>query len=329
MYLEKIILEEGVRLFNLDTILEKIGGFSNNVYKGIRGNEIVVIKYYSNNVYQKESILAELDWLMFLSEAGLNVAKPLVSINGKFIETIYDLKNDTFFNTLLFEEAKGNLVNTQNQSVWNNGLFYKWGKVLGRIHALSKQYLPNENVKRQQWNEGPLFTMKIQNQNISRTVKVEWEKYIVQMNQFPKDANCYGIIHNDLHYQNFYLHNNELVLFDFGDCEHNWFIYDIAICIYHASQTVDENYRNEFAKLFIDNFLTGYLTENKLEEYWFKQIPFFLNYRQLYSFTYFTCYLYQDGNSDTKVQNILRAMKERIEKNIPFLDLKFDDFDFS
>ena len=43
-------------------------------------------------------------------------------------------------------------------------------------------------------------------------------------------------------------------LFDFGDVSYHWFAYDIAIAIYHAVQTVPENWKAEFVARFFDSF---------------------------------------------------------------------------
>nr|WP_245630323.1 phosphotransferase [Amphibacillus sediminis] len=135
---------------------------------------------------------------------------------------------------------------------------------------------------------GPLFTGNFK--GVSNVVVQKWEEFVGELNKLPKDKNGYGLIHNDLHQGNFYVHNDEIIVFDFGDCEYNWFIYDIAIVLYHAVQSIDENEnkaREKFAQLFIKAFLEGYLTENNLSSFWLAKLSFFLNYRGIYSYITF------------------------------------------
>lgn len=64
----------------------------------------------------------------------------------------------------------------------------------------------------------------------------------------------------------------------------------IAIVLYHALQTVsDDNVRERegFAIVFLRSFLNGYTRENRLEPKWLLKIPFFLTFRQIYSYLYF------------------------------------------
>ena len=164
--------------------------------------------------------------------------------------------------------------------------------------------------------------------DVSKVVLQKWEEFAGELNKLPKDKNGYGMIHNDLHQRNFYVHNNEIILFDFGDCEYNWFIYDIAIVLYHAVQTVDENDikgREEFAHQFIKVFLEGYLTENHLDSYWISKLSFFLNYRRIYSYMYFSKFLTKQQKSDKRVKDILIGMKKKIESDVPYLDINYKD----
>lgn len=91
--------------------------------------------------------------------------------------------------------------------------------------------------------------------------------YKEELGKLSKGRNCYGMIHHDLHHKNFYINNKEIVLFDFGDCECNWFVYDIAIVLYHALQVINGNdvQREDFALQFTKSFLKGYNTENQLD----------------------------------------------------------------
>lgn len=315
------MLAKGAAKFNVNVdTLQLIGGFSNNVFECSRKGEAIILKFYPSSTYKKETILAELDWICFLHTSGVNVTKPLHSVHGELFEVIPSDQEECY--VLAFEKAKGTFIDTSDTKSWNKALFYTFGKTLGNIHFLSKQYKPSQI---HHWNEGLLFSKTLD--HVCEDVIAKWEWFLSELQQLPKDNNGYGMIHHDLHHKNFYVHNNELVLFDFGDCEHNWFMYDIAIVLYHAVQTVDENDREgrkDFAIRFMTSFLQGYLQENDLDRHWLTKLPFFLNYRQTYSYIYFETFLPEDQKNNEKVKQILDSMREKIVSDTPYLNLSFD-----
>ncbi|UTR15776.1 phosphotransferase [Salipaludibacillus sp. LMS25] len=326
--MNKTILAEGATRFNADvSSLQLIGGFSNNVFECTRNDEKIILKFYPSLEYQKDAIMAELDWIKFLFTSGVNVTEPLHSNNNQLLEVI-QLEHEEECYVLAFEKAKGTFINTSDSGTWNKDIFYKLGQTLGRIHFLAKDYQPSDNIiKTYHWNMGVLFSKPID--YVSARVAGKWEIFINEINQLPMDIEAYGMIHNDLHPKNFHLYNNDIILFDFGDCEHNWFVYDIAIVLYHAIQSLFEEEsqkRKDFAVHFLKSFLQGYLEENNLDTYWLTKLPFFLNYRQLFSYIYFQRFLNEEQKNNKKLKQILNTMKERIESDTPYITLSYKDF---
>ncbi|WP_249872863.1 phosphotransferase enzyme family protein [Oceanobacillus saliphilus] len=322
--MDKVILSKGADRFDVGgSELQLLGGFSNNVFECMRNGESFILKFYTSSVYRKDSIIAELDWIRFLHSSGINVTPPLLSNNGKYIETIkLEVERECY--VLAFEKAKGSFINVNDKRTWNKDFYYIWGKTLGKMHCLSKNYSPDGTIKKQGWNMGYLFSGNFK--EVSKVVVQKWEEFVGELNKLPKDKNGYGMIHNDLHQRNFYVHNDEIILFDFGDCEYNWFIYDIAIVLYHAVQSIDENEikgREEFAHLFIKAFLEGYLTENNLSSFWLAKLPFFLNYRRIFSYIYFSQFLNKQQKNNEKVKIILKGMQKKIESDVPYLEIDF------
>lgn len=324
--IDHVLLTKGARRFGVDVSdLERIGGFTNNVFEVNSDRGTFIIKYYPSSMYEKHSIESELDWIIYLFESGVNVTAPIASINGKLLEVALNSEEEVCW-VVAFKKAKGKFVDVSNEEEWNSNLFYSWGKTLGKIHFLSKQYQPtSEKIKRKDWNNGILFTDAIR---VSEAIKRKWETFIHELNKLPKDKNCYGMIHHDLHHKNFYLYKNEIVLFDFGDCEYNWFVYDIAIVLYHALQAVNKikQERKEFALQFIHSFLKGYQTKNQLHSDWLLKIPFFLNYRQIYSYMYFSTFLTNEQQKNDRTKRAIHRLKIKIENDIPVLNFHLTVF---
>ncbi|MFD2630409.1 phosphotransferase enzyme family protein [Oceanobacillus kapialis] len=319
--INNILLEEGAKRFGINVSdIDLLGGFSNNVYEYKGYNENFILKFYESSIYERDSIEAELEWIMYLKQAGVYVTVPIPARSGKILEVL-QLDGEEECWVVAFEKAEGKFVNVSDKADWHLDMFYKWGKTLGRIHALSKSYRPN-SVK--EWNSGRLFT---EANNVSDEINAKWNRYVREIEKLPRDRDCYGMIHHDLHHQNFFIHKKEFVLFDFGDCEYNWFVYDIAVVLYHALQTVPEDdlrAREEFAEQFMAAFLAGYQMENQIDAFWLKKLPFFLNYRQLYSYMYFSKHLTEGQKQKVHVREALKKMKIKIELDIPFLNLQFN-----
>jgi Ser/Thr protein kinase RdoA (MazF antagonist) len=124
---------------------------------------------------------------------------------------------------------------------------------MGEMYRLAKSFSPNTSTfYRNHWNEGDLFT-HFPN-HVGELIQEKWREYIHSLSKLPKDKEVYGLIHNDLHQGNFTYYDGEISVFDFGDCEFNWFVQDIAISLYHAVEYIP-SYEKEEREQFALNFM--------------------------------------------------------------------------
>jgi amicoumacin kinase len=104
-----------------------------------------------------------------------------------------------------------------------------------------------------------------------------------------KNHNCYGLIHCDIGVGNFLVNDNGITLFDFDEAQYSWFVEDIAIPLYYLVYLYGgeegEEERISQARRFMDNFLRGYTQHISIEDYFLKQIPFFLQLREIIVYT--------------------------------------------
>ena len=313
---EKILQLSTRRYGGDDSTLELLGGFYNNVFSFEQGQQERVLKLMPMDRHQLPEIKGELEWVNYLADNGIRVTKPILSEKGNYIEEI-DFQDCGYY-IVVFEKAQGRLVDVENEEEWNGQLFKKWGQLMGQMHSLAKDYTPSDQVKIRDWKETDLLSEI--NQPIHQGILEKWNHYRERLNylrELSTDRDSYGVIHNDLHHQNFYLDGEQLVIFDFGDLEYNWFIYDIAISLYHALELIPYNQtrdRIRFTDKFITNFMAGYLQENSLEDRWLFNLKDFLEYRQLWSYLYFKANLDQENMSPAH-KKYLKAMKERIVNN--------------
>lgn len=140
----------------------------------------------------------------------------------------------------------------------------------------------------------------------------------------PRDPDSYGLIHGDIHHNNFHVHKDELILFDFDECEYNWFVADIANPLFYAtplpSDGREQRYRT--AKRFYDYFMEGYSKENVLDEYWLRRIPLFLRLREILVLS--GAFRSLDfSNLHPWSKEMIETTTMNIENDLPFVDIQF------
>ena len=111
-----------------------------------------------------------------------------------------------------------------------------------------------------------------------------------ELETLPTDVDSYGLIHNDLHPQNFLVAGDHLTVIDFDVAGYHWFATDVGIALFHAVWlgASREAERAAFAAHFMGRFLGGYEQENRLAPEWLARLPLFLSYRRILLYIVFT-----------------------------------------
>lgn len=222
-----------------------------------------------------EQIEAELDFLSYLHTGGVSVSLPVHSVNGRTVEIIR-IGNESLL-ACAFREAVGEqFVFGADEA--NKKEFRLRGQTLGRIHALSKNYLPSQGKRRFHWNEDDLLCNT--ERYLPRSESVVWAEYDQLMSwlrYFPKSDASFGLIHGDFGPTNYRRQDGQLTVFDFDDSCYHWFAYDIAITIY------PHGWRRE-VKALMDSLLAGYSEQTNNALPTTEDLTGFCRLRQLYMF---------------------------------------------
>jgi len=108
------------------------------------GTDAKILRIAFLNDRIREDFLVELEYVRYLFEHGGSVSDVVNSLKGNLLEEItYD--NHTFF-ICLFNKATGKML-VENNYRYREGApiteyYYNCGKVLGKLHQLSKGYTP-------------------------------------------------------------------------------------------------------------------------------------------------------------------------------------------
>lgn len=318
------ILNESANKFGFaKSDLSDLRGFQNFVYEAKRSTKSCILRIAHSSHRSFRLTEAELDWVLYLSNHGVNVAAPIRSSEGDLVSRID--YGDSYFITTAFDKAAGGKPDFQTYMEDKN-LIQALGRMTGKIHALSKKYVVSrESARRSDWKENNYLT------KFAKYVPAPYEQVIEKTKQFlqgllllPKDHGSYGLIHGDIHLNNFHVHRDELILFDFDECEYSWFAADIANALFYATPLPSggREQRNRVAKRFFDYFMEGYSKENVLDGIWLKRIPLFLRLREILVLSgAFRSLDLSDLHPWSK--EMIETTTLNIENDLPFIDIHF------
>ncbi|RSK27674.1 hypothetical protein EJF36_12760 [Bacillus sp. HMF5848] len=302
----------------------KLGDFENYVFEIKTESQSYILRLTHSTHRVEEQVLAELEWINYLQAAGVKTPRAFHSIQNNLTEQL--AVEDSYFTACLFEKAKGHKVNRKDPAIWNNTTFFNWGKLIGKMHALTKAYDSSlSKVKRPHWDEDDLleFEQYIPAEGNNLVIKNS-HHHLEKISLLPKNRNNYGLIHTDLHAGNFFVDNEDIIAFDFDDCSYQWFASDIAIPLYYSVlpiQSTEE--RHAFASDFLKCFLDGYRTENSLDPQWILLIPDFMKLREMVLYSVLHKKLTPTELAEPGMQRWVRELKQNIEQAKTIVNIDF------
>jgi len=281
--------------------LHFISESTNQIYMFSKDNKGYILRFSQRPAENIRHIRAEMDWLYYLSKNNINVSLPLAANNGELAVSARDGGENYIVTS--FEMVGGTFWDKNDPDRWNEKIFYNWGKAMGDMHRLTKDYRPaNENDTRDIFDGRFALADAVKS---CPTVNKIIEELIDEMMALPKDSDSYGLIHNDMHPWNFYIDGDQINVFDFDDSLYGWFALDIGIALYHGLWWGRGNDAgNDFTDAIIEHFLKGYLSANDLSGFWLSKIPMFMKFRQICKFSWFYGPENADEHQRERIYNI-------------------------
>ncbi|WP_066318995.1 phosphotransferase enzyme family protein [Bacillus sp. FJAT-29814] len=280
------------------------GGFHNEVFYDEEINRVVRI---SEPVKTKEMVMAELQWMKFLYDEGVRVPWPDMSI---------DIEAGRVKTT--FEYISGVSLDVTNVAHWNAEMFKQMGRILGRMHSLSKE-CELQDVNRPRWTPVNQDVFQIR-KNLSPWLQEKYEIWMQRLAPYQIKWDTFGLIHNDFHQGNLIVNEEgTLTVIDFDECSYNWYAQDLAVCFYHAYWQHDSfnGDAEEFCESFLSSFFKGYQEENLLHPDTVEQISLFLKLREIFLYALFLrkwdLVSLEDWQKFT-----LHDLEKKIEKETPY-----------
>ncbi|MGD9381601.1 MAG: phosphotransferase [Candidatus Thorarchaeota archaeon] len=254
------------------------GGMENAVYSCKKNGQTIYLRFGHSSHMTFNLVTAEIDWVVYLLDKNVPAARPMKSGNGIYVERIGTSRDS--YNVVAFEKAEGEQLEFGDPKRWHDDVIKDWGKTIGRIHSVTKDYKPKSARRYEFHPELDLFLIKRENMKVREKISALFQK----MHELPKGKDAYGLIHSDIHVGNFFVKDGKIsAILDFDRACYKWFISEIAISLYYplyvTSLRNDSNEQKEFALRFLPTFLEGYATENSLDSTWFEHLQMFMQVR--------------------------------------------------
>lgn len=299
------LLEFAAERYGFDaTSLRFISESTNQVYMFSKGGRAYILRLSARPADQFRVIMSEMDWLRYLAECGVGVSMPLPSRDGA-LAVVTEWEGENYI-ICSFEVVPGRFWDKNNPALWNERIFYNWGKTTGTLHRVTKDYTPSDPAARRGDFTGRDALMR--SVEACQAVNKIAEELSSELLALPRDRDSYGLIHCDLHPWNFYIDNDNINVFDFDDSLYGHFALDIGIALYHGLWWGRKNdVGQDFSEPMIENFLCGYLSENALGKFWLERIPLFMRYRQICKFSWFYNPQNDDAHQRERIGNIERG----------------------
>ncbi|MEW6413543.1 MAG: phosphotransferase [Candidatus Zixiibacteriota bacterium] len=324
---QKVLSEASKRYGMAPDSLKRLGSFESFVFEYRYQDTDQILRVTPGSHRQATAIKGELEWVNYLADNGVSVCRGLPSKNGSLVEVIeldtIDSDPDAFYSVVSFTKAPGRRAIKED---WNEKLFTNWGQVIGRMHALTKNYQPSDpSLVRHVWHEdGDLRADRYLPESQTK-VLARHADLMDYLHKLPMDTDSFGLVHEDMHHGNFFVDNGSITVFDFDDCQHHWFASDLAMPLFYVMRNLTLNDQSlEFAHHFFGCLMEGYSRENRIEKYWLEQIPHFLKLREM--ILYIILYAEEAFEANEWCRAFFSGRRERIENGVPVLDMDFGQF---
>ncbi len=316
LFSEQVLWESAHRFGANPGSLRLLSDVENFVYEGDAGGALLILRITHSSHRTVEAILGELDWIAHLRAHGISVPPPIRSVAGEHVEVV--ITGDTSFAATAFEKASGENIIEANRCTPE--MYEKWGRVLGRMHALAKGYAPrNPLYRRAQWFEDDLVVNAEKYIPGQDTILEKYRNLTDYLHTLPRDQDSYGLIHADCTDVNFFVHDGEITVFDLDDCQYHWFLYDIAVILFDTLPWLPHHGMDKegFGCYFWRHFMRGYGLENALDPSWLSQLSHFLRLREMNLYLVFHKKWDLDSLQEWQADR-LKEFKYHLENDVPY-----------
>ncbi|WP_420631180.1 phosphotransferase enzyme family protein [Candidatus Leptofilum sp.] len=316
---EQIVAEARRRYGITPDNFEELGGFESFIYGYEKDGAPYVLRLGHSLRRSPGLIQGEVDWINHLARGGAGVAKAVNSEAGNLVEQISDGRGEQFLATAFVRAAGGSVW---QMGGWTEPFMLEYGRLIGKIHALTKKYqLPNPDWKRPQWDDPIMTDITSALPQLDSGVMKLVDNNLAYLRSLPTPPDAFGLMHQDAHTGNLFVDEaGNITLFDFDDCVYGHFVYDIAMVIFYA--ITNHPTPEDFCAQLWPLFWQGYCEENQLAPIWLKEIHPFMKLREMDLYGVILRDI-PDYSGDNWVGEFMNGRRERILAERPTINFDF------
>ncbi|WP_340030351.1 phosphotransferase [Paenibacillus sp. FSL K6-1122] len=288
------------------------------------GRESLILRVSFLPDRKREDYIAELEYVRYLFEHGASVSNVVSSKKGHLLEEI-TYGEHTFF-ICMFVKATGKLL-VENHYQYREGVplseyYYNSGKVLGRMHQLSKGYTPVHRRHHLIDNYSGEYIDNL----VPESFPLLKEKMVELLNTLEGlDTNqeTFGMIHFDYNDGNYSIDfdTGQITVYDFDNSCFGWYMYDLADLWTHGVGWIQFEPNVDKRKQFMDDYfqtaLVGYTSETKIEDSMLEKLPLFIQVTLLENILGQFEEMQRAGEEPEANEELLYLIK-CLEEDIPF-----------
>lgn len=313
------------RLYQIQLLREITSGNSGDrifEVESTSGQSILRVSAFS----EKKQAHTEFEtrWIEYLAAQIEGIAKPVRSANNNLYEVIS--ADGKAYILSLQVKAQGKIIDINDPQEFNEGLFYRLGMLMGQVHKLTMRYDGNNDCPEFKWN-GPNCwrgNIAIMDEDVRRAEK----RLQNELEQLPVEKDSYGIVHYDIHTDNFLVADNRITLIDFDACQFNWYAADVASALFFMVlkgagplKNLTEKERTKFAEMYLLSYLKGYRQSNQISAYWIGKLDLFMRYQMVDE--YVAAELEWRQNPSSMSKGYLDWHRDRIANNASYVFIDY------
>jgi amicoumacin kinase len=227
MFDESVLDAAAARYGVATSALWLLGGFQSYVYEFEYQGQARILRISHTSHRSVAQVHGEAAWINYLADRGIPAARVLPAPDGTLVQKL--TAREGAFIATAFERAPGTRV---SHEALGPALYRQMGILMGRMHVLTQDYVPpTPAYRRPTWyDQAAGFAARCLPD--SEQVAIDtFDAELAHLQTLPTERDSYGLAHTDVHLGNLHIHDGQLTLFDFDDCQYTWFMDDIAIAL--------------------------------------------------------------------------------------------------
>jgi Ser/Thr protein kinase RdoA (MazF antagonist) len=204
----------------------------NCVYSCEDAGRKFIIRVSRSRHRDSSQVRAELAWISFLIQRGIKACAPIPAGNGDLCPS-FEFDGQVYIVTC-FEHAPGHEITLQDIT---QPLYEKLGAMVGSMHAAAVDFnATRPALDRPKWDESRLLREDVAGLGDSLTDKFRSTiaDLVRDLRSYPLTSQNHGLIHGDVSFGNYFIHEGDLWIFDFDNCEYGYFAQDLATVLYDS-----------------------------------------------------------------------------------------------